>query len=159
GWSVLTSRFKKPFDGRAKVQQGPRNDSDGACGRNDEGCPLTSRAKGKTQRSERAQGVQRSGGGPESSGNHPADPRCNEPAEGFWRLSAPCGMHDQGFVYTRTENERRHNGIGPQDRCVECHFAISAAAGSTNSRLNLLCQSLGDTCGFAPMCPVQCLCK
>src|SRR5438046_1324640 len=83
GWSVPPSRFKKPFDGGAKVQQGPRNASDGACGRNDEGYPLTSRAKGKTQRSERAQRVQRSHGDPERRDIHPTDRRSNEPAEGF----------------------------------------------------------------------------
>jgi len=104
GWSVPAFRFKKPFDGGAKVQQGLRNASDGACGRNDEGYPLTSRAKGKTQRSERAQRVQRSHGGPERWDIHPTDRHSNKPAEGFWRLSAPRGMHDQCFVHTRTEN-------------------------------------------------------
>src|SRR5258708_9281165 len=104
GWSVPASRFKKPFDGGAKVQQGPRNATDGACGRNDECYPLTSGAKVNTQRSERAQRGQRSHGDPERRDIHPTDPRSNEPAEAFWRLSAPRGMHDQCFVHTRTEN-------------------------------------------------------
>jgi len=124
-WSVPPSLSKEPFDRGAKVHQGPRNDRDGAHRRRDDGQPLASGPQSKPQHTEATQCVERGHDLPEHRDIHPTDRCSNEPAKGFRRLPAPCGMHDQCFVHRRAEDHRGHHGIEPQDWCVDCHLTIA----------------------------------
>ena len=116
GWRVPAFRFQKPYDGGPKVQQGPRNDDDGAGGGNDEGDPLTSREKGQgpTQRA-------RSTRTAESRGSRTAGYSSGWPAIQRTRggILAACGSRRDARPTFRTHSRRKpampspHKTIGP----------------------------------------------
>ena len=109
GGRVPAPLFQETYYRRSKVSQCPRHAQHRAGRRRDKRCALSASPEREGQGAKAAQCKQGSHWHPESRDVHPTDGRANKANEGFRWLAAPCGMHDQGLVDARAEDQRGQN--------------------------------------------------
>src|SRR5262249_13110811 len=135
GWSVSSSVLKQEMNRRAKVGESPRRSRDGAHRRKDQGHVTTACPEGHGQGAEPAQHVERGHRRPVRRKIHPTDGRSDESDNGFGRLAAPRGMHDEGFVNAGAEDHRNHDRVEPQSCRIESHPTSPQSRLPTDRRL------------------------